>query len=134
MTENITEQDITWAIAQGACSDAIHWLREQPRTIAETIERHGAWLLEHVFARLTAEQFATAVAAAPESALQYKHACDRLSAAQFNCAVATCPYSALEYEHACCRLTDAQFATAIAVAPSATDFDHVCLRQRTAPA
>ena len=49
----INESDINWAVEQNACSDAIKWLRESPRSIADVIERYAVWLLEHASDRLT---------------------------------------------------------------------------------
>ena len=84
----ISESNIEWAIEQGACEDAIEWLRFSPRSIADVIETYPDWLLEHASDRLTDEQFAFAIAAEPEIALFYEHATDRMTGAQFAVAIA----------------------------------------------
>ena len=110
----INESHINWAIEQNACEDAIEWLRESPRSIADVIETYPDWLLEHASDRLTDPQFAAAIAGEPSAALAYEHACDRLTDDQFAVAIAAQPEIALFYEHASDRMTDAQFARAIA--------------------
>ena len=129
----ITESDIEWAAAQGACDDAIEWLRESPRSLEDAIEMHPDWLLEHASERLTDAQLATvvAVAANPRTALYYERACARMSDDQFALAIAAEPGVALCY--ASDRLTDEQFALAVAAEPwTALSHEHVCARMSDA--
>ena len=129
----ITESDIEWAAAQGACEDAIAWLRESPRSIEDTIARHPDWLLEHACARMTDAQLAVAIATRPGAALSHEHVCARMSDDQFAVAIAARPWTALHYEHAFLRLTDAQFAAAIAGEPGvALSHKRACARMTDA--
>jgi hypothetical protein len=95
MKMNITDAEIKIAESLGACSDALAWLRETPRTWEETICEYGSWILRHAAERLTPERLDACAAAEPWAALAY--AAERLTPERLDACATAYPATALRY-------------------------------------
>jgi hypothetical protein len=91
----VTAEEIAAAAALGACTPALHWLGETPRTWEEVAVEYGGWILEYAAHLLTPERLDACALKYPWAALEY--AAHLLTPERLDACALKYPRAALKY-------------------------------------